>query len=55
MYGYGFTINKLLKISKNNYSEVSMKNNFNNLNDLKHVHTINSKNNFTVIDFSEWK
>ena len=54
-YGFGFTINKVLGISKNDYSEINMKNNFNKLEDLKHVHTINSKNNFTVIDFSEWK
>ena len=54
-YGYGHTINRLIKISKDNYKEQCLKNQFNDLNNLGHVHTINSKNNFTVIDFSVWK
>ena len=54
-YGYGYSVNKLKTISKFNYQENKINNISTDLNNLEYVHTINSKNNFTVIDFSKWK
>ena len=53
-YGYGYSINKLKNISKSNYQEdkINVKT---ELDNFKHIHTVNSKKNFTVIDYSKWK